>query len=65
MEKAKDRYHNRGKEVAAIYYFGNKRGGGGGGGGGKGCKKMQEISIEIFQKKNKKQKENNKEIDII
>ena len=39
MEKAKDRYHNRGKEVAAIYYFGNKRGGGGGGGGGGG---MQE-----------------------
>ena len=33
MEKAKDRYHNRGKEVAAIYYFGNKGGGGGGGGG--------------------------------
>ena len=31
MEKAKDRYHNRGKEVAAIYYFGNKRGGAGGG----------------------------------
>ena len=60
MEKAKDRYHNRGKEVAAIYYFGNK-----GGGRGEGCKKMQEISIEIFQKKNKKQKENNKEIDII
>ena len=57
MEKAKDRYHNRRKEVAAIYYFGNK--------GGEELKKMQEISIEIFQEKNKKQKENNKEIDII
>ena len=33
MEKAKDRYHNRGKEVAAIYYFGNKGGGGGWEGG--------------------------------